>query len=124
MQNYIKTNIGALRDMDKKERSTLRKLRRKNYEGFLLIVRGLEAGVAAGLVCVLFRFLLSKAEEYLYIIIERVKGSPLAAAGWIAALCALGIIVSLIIKRVPDSGSSGIPQVGAEARGLMPHWLT
>ena len=105
--------------MDKKERSTLRKLRRKNYEGFLLIVRGLEAGVAAGLVCVLFRFLLSKAEEYLYIIIERVKGSSLAAAGWIAALCALGIIVSLIIKRVPDSGSSGIPQVGAEARGLM-----
>ena len=49
--------------MDKKEKSTLRKLRRKNYEGFLLIVRGLETGVAAGLVCVLFRFLLSKAEE-------------------------------------------------------------
>lgn len=109
--------------MDKKEKSTLRKLKHKNYEDFLLIIRGAEAGVAAGLVCVLFRFLLSKAEEYLYIIIDAVKGSPLKSALWIAALAVLGIIVAKIIKLVPDSASSGIPQVNAEVKGLLsPNW--
>lgn len=109
--------------MDKKEKSTLRKLKHKNYEGFLLIIRGIETGIAAGLVCVLFRFLLSKAEEYLYLIINAVKGSPLRSAMWICALALLGVIVSLIIKKVPDSGSSGIPQVTAEIRGIIsPNW--
>lgn len=109
--------------MDKKEKSTLRKLKHKNYEGFLLIIRGIETGIAAGLVCVLFRFLLSKAEEYLYIIINAVKESPLKSALWIAALAVLGIAVSLIIKTEPDSGSSGIPQVTAEIRGIIsPKW--
>lgn len=109
--------------MDKKERSTLRKLKHKNYEDFLLIIRGAEAGAAAGLVCVLFRFLLSKAEEYLYIIIDAVKGSPVKSALWIAALAVLGIIVAKIIKLVPDAASSGIPQVNAEVKGLLsPSW--
>lgn len=85
----------------------------------MLIIRGAEAGVAAGLVCVLFRFLLSKAEEYLYIIIDAVKGSPVKSALWIAALAVLGIIVAKIIKLVPDAASSGIPQVNAEVKGLL-----
>lgn len=109
--------------MNKKEKNTLRKLQKRNYEGFLLIVRGIETGVAAGLVCVLFRFLLSKAEEYLYIIIESVKGSTVRSVLWIAALAVLGILVSLVVKHVPDSGGSGIPQVSAEVKGILsPCW--
>lgn len=106
-------------NMDQREKNTLRKLKHKNYEDFLLIIRGIESGVAAGLVCVLFRFLLSKAEEYLYIIIDAVKTSPWRSALWIFALAALGVMVSLVIRRVPDSGSSGIPQVNAEVKGLI-----
>ena len=109
--------------MNKKEKSTIRKLKNKKYEGFLLIIRGIETGIAAGLVCVLFRFLLSKAEEYLYTIIDAVKGRPLISALWICALAAMGILVALIIKKAPDSASSGIPQVTAEIRGrISPNW--
>ena len=109
--------------MNKKEKSTIRKLKNKKYEGFLLIIRGIETGIAAGLVCVLFRFLLSKAEEYLYTIIDAVKGRPLISALWTCALAAIGILVALIIKKVPDSASSGIPQVTAEIRGrISPNW--
>ena len=109
--------------MNKKEKNTLRKLKKKNYEGFLLIIRGLEVGIAAGLICVLFRFLLSKAEEYLYAVLDAVKSSPVKSALWIAALAVLGIVVAAVIKKVPDSGSSGIPQVSAEVQGIIsPNW--
>lgn len=109
--------------MEKKEKSTLRKLKNKKYEGFLLIVRGIETGIAAGLLCVLYRFLLSKAEEYLYIVIDYVKSNALRSTVWIILLAVLGILVAFIIKRVPDSSGSGIPNVTAEIKGyLSPSW--
>lgn len=110
--------------MKKKEKSTLRKLQRKNTESIYLIIRGVEVGIASSLVCVLYRFLLSKAEEYLYIIIDYIKSSPLKTALWLFLLALIGAGVSFIIKAVPDSGGSGIPQVNAEIRGYMsPPWL-
>ena len=93
--------------MNKKEKSTIRKLKNKKYEGFLLIIRGIETGIAAGLVCVLFRFLLSKAEEYLYTIIDAVKGRPLISALWICALAAMGILVALFGKQRYTAGNGG-----------------
>ena len=103
--------------MEKKIKSTLRKLKHKKYEGFLLIIRGIEIGIAAGLLCVLYRFLLSKAEEYLYRIIDYVKNSPAQSALWVFLAAALGAVVAFIIKRVPDTSGSGIPNVTAEING-------
>lgn len=62
--------------MKEKGKSTFRKIEYHRKESFYLIVRGIEVGIAAGLICVLYRFLLSKAEEYLYTVIDYVKGTP------------------------------------------------
>lgn len=109
--------------MKEQEKTTLRKLRREKAESFFLIIRGAEVGVFAGLVCVLYRFLLSQAETMLYKVIDAVKGNPIKSTLWIAALAILGALVALIIKAVPDSGGSGIPQVNGEIKGyLSPSW--
>ena len=80
--------------MKEKGKSTFRKIEYHRKESFYLIVRGIEVGIAAGLICVLYRFLLSKAEEYLYTVIDYVKGNPLKTALWLFALALLGAFVS------------------------------
>ncbi len=109
--------------MKEKGKSTFRKIEYHRKESFYLIVRGIEVGIAAGLICVLYRFLLSKAEEYLYTVIDYVKGNPLKTALWLFALALLGAFVSFIIKWEPLSGGSGIPQVTGEVKGYFnPKW--
>ena len=103
--------------MKEKGKTTFRKIEHSRKESFYLIVRGIEVGIAAGLVCVLYRFLLSKAEEYLYAVIEYVKGNPFKTALWLFLLSLLGAAVSYIIKWEPLAGGSGIPQVTGEIRG-------
>ncbi len=110
--------------MKEKGKSTFRKIEYHRKESFYLIVRGIEVGIAAGLVCVLYRFLLSKAEEYLYTVIDYVKGNPFKTAVWLVLLAVLGAGVSFIIQWEPLSGGSGIPQVTGEIRGHFSHnWL-
>lgn len=110
--------------MKEKGKSTFRKIEYHRKESIYLIVRGIETGIAAGLICVLYRFLLSKAEEYLYVVIDYVKGNPIKTALWLFLLALLGAAVSLIIKWEPLSGGSGIPQVTGEIRGHISHnWL-
>ncbi|MDE6506638.1 MAG: chloride channel protein [Eubacterium sp.] len=109
--------------MKEKGKSTFRKIEYHRKESFYLIVRGIEVGIAAGLICVLYRFLLSKAEEYLYTVIDYVKGNPLKISLWLFALALLGAFVSFIIKWEPLSGGSGIPQVTGEVKGYFnPKW--
>ncbi|MCH5317880.1 MAG: ClC family H(+)/Cl(-) exchange transporter [Eubacterium sp.] len=109
--------------MREKERGTLRKLEAKRKESIYLIIRGIEVGIVAGLVSVLYRWLLSNAESGLEAVIQFVKGSPVKTALWFLALAALGVLVSLIVKWEPMSGGSGIPQIAGEIRGyLSPKW--
>lgn len=110
--------------MKEKLKSTFRKLEYHRTESFYLIVRGIEVGIASGLICVLYRFLLSGAEKYLYIVIDYVKGNPIKTALWLFLLSLLGAAVSFIIKWEPLAGGSGIPQVTGEIRGHLSHnWL-
>lgn len=110
--------------MREKGKSTFRKIEYHRKESLYLIIRGIEVGIAAGLVCVLYRFLLSKAEEYLYIVLDYVKGNPLKTGLWLFLLSLIGAAVSFIIKWEPLSGGSGIPQVTAEIRGNLSHnWI-
>lgn len=84
--------------MKSKEKSTFRKIEFHRIETFYLIIRGIEVGIAAGLVSALYRFLLSKAESISLSVIEAVKGSPLKIALWLAALVLIGFIVSKIVR--------------------------
>ena len=103
--------------MRKKERSTIRKIEQKKTESIYLIIRGVEVGIAAGLICVLYRFMLSKAEEYLYNVLDYIKGSPAKTALWLVLLALIGAGVSFIIKWEPLAGGSGIPQLTGEIKG-------
>jgi len=95
----------------------MRKLRFKKTESIFLIIRGLEVGIASGLICVLYRYALQYAESGLMSVIDFVKGSPAKIAVWLLLLAVLGIIVSFINKLEPDAAGSGIPQVSGEIRG-------
>lgn len=109
--------------MKEKKKSTFRKIEYHRKESFYLIIRGIEVGIFSGLICVLYRFLLSKAEEYLYTVLNYIHGNPAKITIWIIALALIGFLVSLIVKWEPDASGSGIPQVSGEIRGyLSPNW--
>lgn len=103
--------------MQNREKTTIRKMEYHRTESIYLIVRGVEVGVAAGLVCVLYRFLLQVAESGLDRVLAYVKGSPIKMAVWLAVLAALGVLVSCIVKWEPDAAGSGIPQTTGDIRG-------
>lgn len=103
--------------MRSKDRSTYRKIEFKRKESFYLIIRGVEVGIAAGLIAVLYRFLLSYAETYVRKIISYVKGDPLKIAVWFVFLALIGVGVWALVKWDKDGGGSGIPQVSGEVKG-------
>ncbi|MCM1115092.1 MAG: ClC family H(+)/Cl(-) exchange transporter [Clostridium sp.] len=109
--------------MREKERTTFRKIELHRKEGFYLIVRGLEVGIAAGLVSVLYRFLLSFAENHLYRILDFIKGNPIRIILWLILVSAIGVGVYFITKWEPKASGSGIPQINGEIKGYMsPTW--
>ncbi len=103
--------------MKEKEKSTYRKIEYHKKESFYLIIRGLEVGIVAGLISVLYRFLLSTAEENLMNILDYVKGNPLKIGIWFALIILIGCFVSLVIGWEPMAAGSGIPQICGEVKG-------
>ena len=103
--------------MQNKEKTTIRKIGSRRTESLYLIVRGVEVGVASGLICVAYRFMLQVAEDGLLRVLDYVKGSPQKIAAWLAFLAALGVLISYINKWEPDAAGSGIPQTTGEIRG-------
>lgn len=103
--------------MKEKEKSTYRKIEYHKKESFYLIVRGLEVGIVAGLISVLYRFLLSTAEKNLMNILDYVKGNPLKIGIWFALLILIGCFVSFVNRWEPMAAGSGIPQINGEVKG-------
>ena len=103
--------------MKDKEKTTFRKIEYHKKESFYLIIRGLEVGVAAGLVSVFYRFLLTNAESLLLRAADFAKESALKCIIWFIILVLMGFSVAKIIKWEPMSSGSGIPQVSGEMEG-------
>ena len=103
--------------MRNKDKSTYRKIEFRRKESFYLLVRGVEVGIASGLIAVLYRFLLSLAENYLMKIISYVKGNPVKITVWFVILALIGFFVSMLVKWEPQGGGSGIHQVSGENKG-------
>ncbi len=90
----------------------------------MLVFEGILVGVAAGLVSVLYRYVLEKADEIRNGILALCTGKPLRMIGWMAVLLVLAWVVSLLMKWEPMISGSGIPQVEAEIAGyIKPNWL-
>ena len=103
--------------MQNKEKTTIRKLQNKKIESIYLIIRGIEVGIASGLICVFYRFLLQVAEDGLFTVLDFIKGNPLRIALWLILLAFLGVIVCNFNKWEPDAAGSGIPQTTGDIRG-------
>lgn len=108
---------------EQKKLNTIRKIKSKNSEAFFLVIRGLEVGLFAGLIAVLYRYMLSVAEDGLDKVLTFIHGSWWKIAIWFGILWLIGTFVCYIIKWEPASGGSGIPQVTGEVKGRMsPSW--
>lgn len=103
--------------MKQKNKNTFRKIEYHKKESFYLIVRGIEVGIAAGLIAVLYRYMLSFAESGLMGILGFIKGSPVKIAVWFILLIAIGIFIAFLNKRIPMAAGSGIPQINGEVKG-------
>lgn len=108
---------------ERKKLSTIRKIKSGKAEAFFLAVRGVEVGIFAGLIAVLYRYLLSFAEKGLNTILSFVAGNAARIAIWLVILGVLGLFVAYVGKLEPDASGSGIPQINAEIKGkLSPNW--
>lgn len=106
-----------------KKLSTVRKLKSNRSEAFFLVVRGVEVGIFAGLVSVLYRYLLSFAENGLLSVLALVKNDTPKTVLWFFVLALLGLFVAFVNKFEPYASGSGIPQINGEIKGrLSPVW--
>lgn len=100
--------------------STYRSLNNWNSFQFKLFWEGIVVGIFSGLVVSLFRFLLSKAEDFRVAVYAQLTQLPVEfTAGWFAVLLAVGGILCWLTRHEPMAGGSGIPQVKGVILGLM-----
>ena len=84
-----------------------------------LVGEGALVGLVGGAVVTLYRLALSGAEGLLRSLTSAAAGNALLIAAWFAALAAMLVIVSLLIRWEPATSGSGIPQVDAEVADRM-----
>lgn len=83
-----------------------------------LFLEGAIIGAFVGILVVAFRIALQKAEqlrEHIYVI-TKVQGAW-GIIAWFALLLLIGLLLAYIVRKVPMSGGSGIPQVKGVLQG-------
>ncbi|MBQ2139704.1 MAG: ClC family H(+)/Cl(-) exchange transporter [Acidaminococcaceae bacterium] len=100
--------------------NTYRSLNHWHSFQFKLFWEGIIVGIFSGLVISLFRFLLTKAEEWRTDLYEQLMQLPdLYTAGWFAVLLVIGAVLYKLTIYEPMAGGSGIPQVKGVILGFM-----
>ena len=120
-KNYhFKKNNSNNNSVTRQIGSTYRSLNNWNSFQFKLFWEGIVVGIFSGLVVSLFRFLLSKAEDFRVAVYAQLTQLPVEfTAGWFAVLLAVGGILCWLTRHEPMAGGSGIPQVKGVILGLM-----
>lgn len=103
--------------MEKRDSETLHILRERNQLSRRLFFEGLIVGGIAGFIAIIYRLLLTYAEDLYFTIIAFVQGNLLYIVLWLIGLVGLGLIISQFLKYEPYISGSGIPQVEAEVQG-------
>lgn len=89
-----------------------------------LMLEGIFIGILSGLLIVLYRLTLEKADELRHNIILSLNGNVKLIAIWFTALIIAAYIVGTLVKNEPMISGSGIPQVeGILMRKLEMNWL-
>ena len=117
---HYKKNNSNTNSVTRQISSTYRSLNHWNSFQFKLFWEGIVVGIFSGLVVSLFRFLLSKAEDFRVAVYAQLTQLPFEyTAGWFAVLLAVGSILCWLTRHEPMAGGSGIPQVKGVILGLM-----
>ena len=89
----------------------------------VLIGEGLLVGAVAGIVVLLYRLMLAYAGDWLQMILDYAKTSPMKMSLWFVVLAVFAVIVGMLVKWEPMISGSGIPQLEGEMAGkLNPRW--
>ena len=97
--------------------SIARTLSRFRQFRYFLILEGIAAGALAGLVVVLFRILLEKADGLLHGILAFGQTRVWFMLVWLGLLMGIAVLVAWLMKWEPYAAGSGIPQVEGEMTG-------
>ncbi len=98
-------------------------LERSPAHRYGLVLKGIGVGLAAGLVTVLFRIALEKADAFRQWVGGCLAERPLLLLLWLAVLLAVAGMVTLLLRWERYIGGSGIPQVEGEMQGALdPVW--
>ncbi|MGE4353791.1 MAG: ClC family H(+)/Cl(-) exchange transporter, partial [Oscillospiraceae bacterium] len=90
-----------------------------------LTLKGILVGLAAGLLAVLYRIGIEYGTGVAVKIYAYFRIHPLYILPWLAAIAAVGVLVSWLVKLEPMATGSGIPQVeGVVLFGLKMKWYT
>ncbi len=82
-------------------------------------------GVVAGLVCVLYRLLLTQAEELSFALYDVVAQNRAYIPALFVGLAVMGYLIGRLVERYPLISGSGIPQVKATIMGhIRGSWLS
>lgn len=84
-----------------------------------LVLKGLLVGIITSFIVVLYRFALSYAEDFAFLIYNFIKAHKYLIPLWFIVLIVLAFIVGKLIDREPYIGGSGIPHV----KGIMGGYL-
>ncbi len=85
----------------------------KNFH-YILILEGIAVGAFSGIVIVLFRLAISKAEEYMAILREFASHRAFMTAALFFMIFALAMLCAFLVKKESLISGSGIPQVKGE----------
>lgn len=105
--------------MRKKTETTFRRLKNKRLNSFVYVAEGILVGIAAGLLAVFYRYLLTIGEKFVFWANNFIHGNGVYFIGWMVILAIIGYIVGRITTWEPMISGSGIPQVTGEMRGYL-----
>ena len=91
---------------------------------YALIIEGFLVGGCAGIISIIYRQLLSYAEQWVQWLSAMMRQSLTWVVLGFALLLLIGFGISLLLRHEPLIGGSGIPQIEAEVGGqLEENWL-
>ncbi len=86
---------------------------KKSFDNIVLL-EGFIVGILAGVVAVIYIFMLSYGEKIAYFVVDYIKNNTFHLCIWIICILMIGFIISKLLKYESYISGSGIPQVEAE----------
>lgn len=109
--------------MKTKDNTVSNTIKRCKSFRYMLVLEGIAVGAVAGIVVVIFRYLIGFLQEVLPRILSYGKEHSWFAAAWFVILLLAAVVVSALLKWEPFISGSGIPQVEGEIMGeIDPCW--